>query len=254
MTTCGGSDMDRQASAHKRPLEEEEADTVREDYVKKMRDNYPLIIRTLMHDLIVSIDKDGVFVFLNDAAVQFWGKPPEKIVGTHFADILYSEDVERSQRTLQEMIKSKGQVKGFIVKVKSPRGARTIAWNAVAIFDDNGNYVGAQATGKDLTDFLRTEEELEQSRSHFRRLFEVMVDPIVIVDLTGIILELSQSVEEILDIIREELVGKNFLETDVVTDESKAVMAKNLEKLKRGKPIPASAEMLNNVVSLCSNG
>ena len=84
MTTCGGSDMDRQASAHKRPLAEEEADTVREDYVKKMRDNYPLIIRTLMHDLIVSIDKDGVFLFLNDAAVQFWGKPTEKIVGTHF--------------------------------------------------------------------------------------------------------------------------------------------------------------------------
>ena len=230
--------MGRQASSHKKRLVEEDAETVREDYVQKMRDNYPLIIRTLMHDLIVSIDRDGVFVFLNDAAVEFWDKPSEEIVGTHFSDVLHAEDVKRAQATLQEMIESKGQVKGFIARVKSPRGARTIAWNAVAIFDDKGNYVGAQATGKDLTDFLRTEEELEQSRSHFRRLFEVMVDPIVIVYLTGSILELSQSAEDILGFPREELVGKNFMETEVATAESKALMAKNLEKLKKGKPTP----------------
>jgi len=87
--------MGRPVAAHKRRLEEEEADTVREDYVKKMRDNYPLIIRTLMHDLIVSVDKEGIFVFLNDAAVDFWGKSSEEVIGTHFSDYLYPEDVEQ---------------------------------------------------------------------------------------------------------------------------------------------------------------
>ncbi|TSA56779.1 PAS domain S-box protein, partial [bacterium] len=236
--------MGRQVSAHKKRLAEEDLETVREDYVKKMRDNYPLIIRTLMHDLIVSVDKDGNFVFLNDAAVDFWGKPSEEIIGTHFSDYLYPEDVERTMATLQEMIKSKGQVKGFIVRVKSPRGARTVAWNAVAIVDESGNYIGAQATGKDLTDFLRTEEELKWSRSHFQRLFEVIVDPIIIVDMTGTILELSQSAEEILGYPREELVGKHFLETNAATAESKAIMETNLEKIKKGiyiEPHPIEA-------------
>jgi len=227
--------MGRPVSAHKKRLTKNEGDTVREEYVKKMRDNYPLIIRTLMHDLIVSFDKNGDIVFANDAAVEFWDKPSEELIGTPFSDYIYPEDVERSQRNLQEMVKSKGQVKGSIIRVESPQGTRTVAWNAVAIFDDDGNYVGAQATGKDLTDFLRTEEELKQSRSHFRRLFEVMVDPILIIDLTGNLLELSQSAEEILEFPREELVGKNFLESDIVPDESKAVMTKNLENFKRGK-------------------
>jgi hypothetical protein len=53
----GGSEMGRQVSKHKRRLAEEDAETIREDYVKKMRDNYPLIIRTLMHDIIVSIEE-----------------------------------------------------------------------------------------------------------------------------------------------------------------------------------------------------
>jgi PAS domain S-box-containing protein len=236
--------MGRPVAAHKRRLEEEEADTVREDYVKKMRDNYPLIIRTLMHDLIVSVDKEGIFVFLNDAAVDFWGKSSEEVIGTHFSDYLYPEDVEITQSTLQEMIKSKGQVKGFIVRVKSPRGARTVAWNAVAIFDAEGNYVGAQATGKDITDLLRTEEELKWSQKQFQSIFEVMVDPVVIIDLTGKILELSQSAKEILGFPKEEIVGKHFLETKAATAESKAIMAKNLEKLKSGlsiEPHPVEA-------------
>lgn len=140
--------MGKQISKHKRRLAEEDEETVREDYVQKMRDNYPLIIRTLMHDLIVSIDKDGNLVFLNDAAVEFWDKPSEEIIGTHFSDYMYPEDMERTLVALQEMIKSKGQVKGFIVRVKSPRGARKVAWNAVAIFDEAGNYVGHKQQAK----------------------------------------------------------------------------------------------------------
>ncbi|MGD9131491.1 MAG: PAS domain S-box protein [Candidatus Bathyarchaeota archaeon] len=230
--------MGRQVSKQKRRLAEEDAEKVREDYVQKMRDNYPLIIRTLMHDLIFSVDKDGNLVFLNDAAVEFLGMPSEEIIGTHFVDYLYPEDVKKTQAALQEIIKSKGQVKGLIIRVKSPRGARKVALNAVAIFDEEGNHVGIQATGKDLTDLLRTEEELEQSRSHFRRLFEVLVDPVVIVDMNGKILELSQSAEEILEFPREDLVGKQFMENDVVTDKSKAMMMKTLEKLKKGEYAP----------------
>ena len=230
--------MGRQVSAHKRRLAEEDVETVREDYVKKMRDNYPLIIRTLMHDLILSIDKDGNLVFLNDAAVEFFGKPSEEIIGTHFSDYLYPEDIEKTNVTLQEMIKSKDHVKDFINRQKTPRGWRTVAWNAVAIFDEAGNYVGAQATGKDLTDLLRAEEELEQSKQHLNTLLEVMVDPIVIVDLNGSILEVSHSAEEILGFPKEELVGKHFLETKVAKADSEAVMIKNLERMKKGLYIP----------------
>jgi len=229
--------MGRQVSKHKRRLAEEDEETVREDYVQKMRDSYPLIIRTLMQDLIVSIDKDGNIVFLNDAAVEFWGKPSEEIIGTHFADHLRPEDIEKAQVALQEMIKSKGQVKGFITQMEISGETRKVAWNGVAVFDDDGNYIGAQATGKDLTEFLRTEEELKWSRRHFQRLFEVLVDPVVIVDMNGKILELSQSAEEILGFQREELVGRHFMEIDVTTDKSKALMLKNLERMKKGKYI-----------------
>ena len=52
--------MGKPLSAHKKPLAaEEDEENIREDYVKRMRDNYPLIVRSLMHDIIVSVDKGG---------------------------------------------------------------------------------------------------------------------------------------------------------------------------------------------------
>jgi PAS domain S-box-containing protein len=230
--------MGRQISKHKRRSAEEDEETVREDYVQKMRDTYPLILRTLMHDIIVSIDKDGNFVFVNDVAVEFLGESSEKLIGANFTEYLHPEDVGKAMGILQELMGSKDMAKDFIIRVKSPPGFRTLAMNGIAVFDDEGNYIGAHATGRDLTDLLRTEEELKWSQRHFQRLFEVMVDPVVIVDMNGNILEFSQSAEEILGLPREELVGKHFMEIDAATDKSKALMLKNLEKTKKGKYIP----------------
>jgi len=226
--------MGRQVSKHKKRLAEKEEETIREDYVQKMKDNYPLIIRTLMHDIIVSIDKDGNFVFVNDAAVEFLGESSEELIGANFAEYLHPDDVGKAMGILQELMGGKDMAKDFIIRVKNPPGFRTLAMNGIAVFDDEGNYIGAHATGRDLTDLLRTEEELKWSKKQFQSIFEVMVDPVVIVNMNGNILELSQSAEEILGFPKEELVGKHFLETDAATVESKALMAKNLEKLKTG--------------------
>ena len=218
---------------------EKDMKTVRQSYVKRLRDNYLLILRTLMHDLIVSIDEQGNFVLVNDAAVKFWGKPSKKIVGTHFTEYLHPDDIKKATAALQDLINGKSNVKSFMLRMNSPKGFRTVAWNGVAVLDDKKNYIGAQATGKDLTDLLHAQKELEQSKQHFRRLFEVIVDPIVIVDMSGKILEFSQSAEEILGFPRNELVGKHFLETNVATPESKAIMDTNLMKLKKGMYISA---------------
>ena len=70
---------------------------------------------------------------------------------------MHPEDVKKAIAALQDLIENKNHVKDFILRMKSPRGFRTVAWNGIAIFDEKGDYVGAQATGKDLTDLLRAE-------------------------------------------------------------------------------------------------
>jgi PAS domain S-box-containing protein len=129
----------------------------------------------LLHDLIVTIDKDSNLVFVNDAAVDFWGKSRKKLLGTHFNEYLHPDDIEKAVAAIQDLIENNNQVKSFILRTKSHKGIRNVAWNGVAIFDDEGNYVRAQATGKDLTDLLRAEEKLQASEERFRYFLDIML-------------------------------------------------------------------------------
>jgi PAS domain S-box-containing protein len=72
-----------------------------------------------------------------------------------------------------------------------------------------------------------------------------MPDPVVIIDSKGKFLEVNDRVEETTGFEKEELLGKNFLGTKIVTEKSKAILAKNLAKRMLGMPMtPYEVEVL----------
>ncbi len=75
-----------------------------------------------------------------------------------------------------------------------------------------------------------THEELKESGKRFLTLFNTMPDPVVIVDGKGKFLAVNDRVEELTGFKKEELLGKNFLRTKIVTPKSKAILIKNLAK------------------------
>jgi len=109
----------------------------------------------------------------------------------------------------------------------------------------DGQLVGHVALYKDITDRKRAEQELLEAREHFEILFDLMVDPVAVVDNKGKILEVTKKVEEITGFKKEELIGKNFLRVPIVTAKSKAVMLKNLAKRMIGTELaPYEIEVL----------
>jgi PAS domain S-box-containing protein len=78
------------------------------------------------------------------------------------------------------------------------------------------------------------EKELSESMKEFQTLFDLMPDPIVIVDRKGTFLAVNRRVEEITGFKKEELLGQNFLWTKIVTARSKAALMKNLAKRMMG--------------------
>ena len=62
----------------------------------------------------------------------------------------------------------------------------------------------------------------------------VIADPVAIVDHSGNILGINDKITEMTDFSKADLVGKNFLETDIVTSKSKAILVKNLAKRMMG--------------------
>jgi len=88
---------------------------------------------------------------------------------------------------------------------------------------------------EDVGSFFALKKELEKEK--FQTLFNLLADPVAIVNPQGKILEVTERVEEITGYEKEELLGKNFLKTNIVTAKSKAILIKNLTKRMMGMSI-----------------
>ncbi len=75
-----------------------------------------------------------------------------------------------------------------------------------------------------------SQQQLEKSEYKFKSLVDLIADPVVIVDHKGHFLEINDKIVELTGFSEEELIGKNFLKTDIVTKKSKAILIKNLAK------------------------
>lgn len=79
---------------------------------KQVKDDC-LVITNLTGDIIIKIDREGKWTFLNDSACQFWGKSREELIGSVFADYLHPDDREKTIAAI-EKIKNKKLIEGFL--------------------------------------------------------------------------------------------------------------------------------------------
>jgi len=129
-----------------------------QEEVRRARDDY-LSITNLTGDIIVKINTEGRWTFVNDGACQFWGKPRKELIGSAFADYLHPDDQEKAIATAEDL-KSKKLRKGLVNRQKTPKGWRTVEWNGAALFDEEGRYIGFQATGRDITERKHQEAKI----------------------------------------------------------------------------------------------
>ncbi|WP_291322044.1 PAS domain S-box protein, partial [Desulfonatronospira sp.] len=136
--------------------------------LQKARDEYQSIT-DLTGDIIVQVDTEGRWTFLNDYARVFWGDPGEKLLGRLFSDYLHPDDQEATSAAVQEMIKSEYPLKGLVNRQWTPRGWRIVQWNGAPLYKD-GAYTGFQATGRDITEQREKEKQLQDSEQRLNTL------------------------------------------------------------------------------------
>ncbi|MFC1969208.1 PAS domain S-box protein [Chloroflexota bacterium] len=139
-----------------------------EEEVRSVRDEY-LAITNLTSDIIVKVDTEGRWTFLNDGACQFWGKTRQELLGSAFADYLHPDDQEKTAAAV-EAIRKKKLVRGLVNRQRTPEGWRTVEWNANPILGEDGKYGGFQSTGRDITERKLAQEALQQSEATIRLL------------------------------------------------------------------------------------
>jgi len=153
----------------KRGYKESAKNKYMEKQLKPSYEDYCSIIN-LASEIIIKVDSEDRWTYLNEGASQFWGTSRDELLGIKFTNYLHPEDAEKTVNRIQEMIENKKMVKGLINRQKTPKGWRTVEWNAAPLFDEAGKYVGFQATGRDITERKQYEGQLKALHNFGTRL------------------------------------------------------------------------------------
>jgi PAS domain S-box-containing protein len=169
-------------------------------------------------DSLVTFDREGIILDVNEATILATGRGKEELIGTPFAD--YFTDPDRAYKGAMLTFET-GEVRDYELVMKAKDGTETIvAYNASVYKDQTGKVVGAFAAARDITERKEAEQEIQNLQRYNRGLIETSLDPLVTFDQEGIILDVNVATMRATGRGKEELIGTPF--ADYFTDPDNA--------------------------------
>ncbi|MGZ7048597.1 MAG: PAS domain-containing protein [Methanobacterium sp.] len=198
-----------------------------EDRIKKERQKLLDIIEFLP-DATFVIDEEREVIAWNKAIEEMTGIKKEDIVGKDdyaysipfygykrpiIIDLIFLKEEEIESK--YSYIKREGKTLYAEVFVKNLFGGRGayVFVKASALYDQEGNLVGAIETVRDITEQKKAEMDLLESENKFRSTIEQSTDGIAIMGENGDIIEWNEGMEKITGRKKEEEIGKPIWES-----------------------------------------
>ena len=200
-------------------------------------DRYKRLVET-SNDLIWSVDAQGRFTFVNDAAARrIYGYSAEEMMGRPFSELMTEE---QARQDLEVFERIKQGYKAFNYRTIHLRRDGTpvhLSFNAVVELSPTGEVIGTTGTATDVSDLVRYAAELERSEERYRLLFENATEPIGVAQ-DGRIVFFNRAVIDATGYEPDEIRSLPF--TDLIHPDDRAmVVDRHLRRL-RGEALPAS--------------
>ena len=120
------------------------------------------------HELIVRLDSQGRFTFINEAYAAAVGQPAAALLGVSFVGFVHPDDHPRVADMISTMMQPPHRA---YVEVRNymTQGERWIGWEAGVVVDEAGRIFEAQAIGRDVTEQHETTAALQASVAELRQ-------------------------------------------------------------------------------------
>src|SRR4029450_5675461 len=189
----------------------------------------------LSRDVILSLDRTGNILCINQRGVQLSGYSETELRGVNISErLLFPEDRSAIDKILYDLVH--GKTREYEVRWKTKDGA-IVHFDGVSVprLSDSGEFLSTLCTLRDVTERKSAEEKLRKSEEKYRDLIEISPDAIYVVDANGICLLGNHAGADLLGIPQNQLVGKSV--TDTYLPEERHLFRERLEKLKTGTTI-----------------
>ncbi|MEW6543396.1 MAG: PAS domain S-box protein [Nitrospirota bacterium] len=169
-----------------------------------------------------SLDKDGVFVAINDTELQWLGYTRDQVIGNMKASDFLTPESQAIFHATFPRFKAEGSVRDLEFEMVRKDGTiLPVLLNATAIMDAEGKYVSSRSTVFDITARKRAEEERD-------RFFMLSLDMLCIAHKDGHFKRVSPAFTQTLGWSNEELLARPFL--DFVHPDDRAATLREVER------------------------
>lgn len=167
-------------------------------------------VRSLPYELeepALSYDRSGSVLDANDRFIALLGCTrnalPRSYMALHDREGRFSEKLER--------LGDKDKLHDTETILISPAGKRLVVLETVVVMREAGGRItGYVSTFRDITRFKSIEEQLAVSQLNYRRLFEIVTSPVIMLDDAGRVINMNASAEQLYRVRREEMIGVSY--------------------------------------------
>ena len=159
-------------------------------------------------------DRAGRYQFVNEAAADLVGLPPEEVVGMRAEDLFDAESAAEIRR-VDAQILADGNAESYEATRFIDGTKHVFLENRYPHRDEDGTIVGIVGISREITERKRREKTLEGSRQRLKSLFEDLPDSVVIHDAEGHILDVNEQTVDDLGYTYRELLSMNVADFEV---------------------------------------
>src|SRR5881296_2565316 len=189
----------------------------------------------LSHDVILSLDRVGNILCINQRGVQLSGYSEAELRGANVFDLLlFPEDRRFAREMLEDLLG--GKARQYQVRWRTKDGA-IVHFDGASVprLSESGEFLSTLCTLRDVTERKCAEEKLRKSEEKYRDLIEISPDAIYVVDANGICVLGNRAGAELAGVPEDQLVATPI--ADTYLPEERHLFRERLEKLKTGRTI-----------------
>jgi PAS domain S-box-containing protein len=211
-----------------------------EQKLKESEQKYRLITEQ-SNDLIRVLNEKFELEYVNELSLKsLLGYTKQELLGKNSIILNHPDDYKKVRRFMLKVFKYGENM--HETRIRHKNGKWVWFENKAKMFTDEQGNKKYLYISRDITERKKTEKALKESEEKYRSLYENSPNAVVLSDKNGIILDMNSSAERILGYNRNEMIGRNYIDFNIVTYDQISTIKRMYKNLLNGNK-PKSIEL-----------